>query len=152
MSRHVEVVRCACRAWGEGDVSTIRELCATDVVADGGVLWPEGKGSVQGVDAIMRAFESIMAAFEHNELIPGGFLEAEGNKLVVPLLWRGVSAASRATVEQRLVAAYTFKDDLVVSIAWFARLDDALDALDLPRSLADRSLADGDSDGARDER
>jgi ketosteroid isomerase-like protein len=136
MSRHVEAVRRTYQAWGEGDISTIRELFAPDVVADGGVLWPEGKGSVRGVDAVMRAFASIMAAFERSELIPEGFLEA-GDTLVAPLLWRGVSAASRSVVEQRLIAAYGFRDDQIASIAWFGGLDEALDALGLPRSFAE---------------
>ncbi len=137
-------MRRACRAWGEGDVSTIRELCAADLTAYGGLLWPEGKGSVQGVDQIMAAFESIMGAFERNELIPEAFLEV-GDILVAPLLWRGVSAASQAVVEQRLVATYEFRDDQVVSIAWFGGLDQALDAVGIPYSAAEGVLVDPES-------
>ncbi len=146
MSRHVEAVRRACRAWGEGDVSTIRELCAPDLIADGGLLWPEGKGGVQGVDQIMAVFESIMGAFERNELIPEAFLEA-GDILVAPLLWRGVSAASKAVVEQRLVATYEFRGDQIVSIAWFGGLHEALDAVGIPYSAAEGVLVDREIPG-----
>lgn len=142
MSReNVEAVRRACRAWGAGDVATIRELYAPDVTADGGVLWPEGSGSVQGADAIIRTFQSIMAAFERSELIPEGFIEV-GDTLVVPLLWRGVPPGSNSFVEQRLVGAYRFRQGRIVFISWFAALEEALDALGLPRSAAEDLVAD----------
>jgi ketosteroid isomerase-like protein len=144
--QHVDAVRRACVAWGAGDIPTIRELYATDVVADGGVLWPEGSGSVRGVDAVIAAFESIMTAFERSELIPEGFLEAS-DTLVVPLLWRGISPGSDSAVEQRLIGSYRFTHGRIAHIAWFATLDQALDALGLPRSAAE-SLLDADADAA----
>jgi ketosteroid isomerase-like protein len=132
---HVELVRNACAAWGEGDISVFREMYAPDVVASGGVLWPEGEGSVRGADAIMSNFEAIMAAFERSELIPEGFLDS-GDTLVVPLLWRGSLRGSDSFIEQRVTCAYRFKDGLIVYTAWFEALEQALDALGLPHSAA----------------
>ena len=40
--RHADMVRRACQAWCDGDISVYREMYAPDVVAEGGGLWPEG--------------------------------------------------------------------------------------------------------------
>jgi ketosteroid isomerase-like protein len=132
----VDAVRSACSAWAAGDLAGIRELYHDDATADGGALWPEGSGSVQGADRIVATFASIMSVFERSELIPEGFLEA-GDTLVVPLLWRGVLAGSSGVVEQRIVGTYRFKDGLIVFLAWYADLHEALETLGLPASAAD---------------
>ncbi len=149
LRQHVDAVRRACEAWGTGDLATIRELYAPDVIADGGALWPEGRGAVHGADAVINAFASIMGAFEYSELIPEGFLEA-GDTLVVPLLWRGVSSESKSFVEQRLVGAYRFNDGRIAFIAWFAGIEEALDGLGLPRSAAEDLLAVDQTPGHTD--
>jgi hypothetical protein len=144
MSReHVEVVRRACSAWGDGEISTFREMYSPGVVAYGGGLWPDADGSVHGVDAIIHNFESVKAAFQRSELIPESFLDA-GEKLVVTLLWRGVLPNSDSFIEQRLVCAYEFSDGLIVYTGWFDGLTEALDALELPRSVALKLVPDGE--------
>jgi ketosteroid isomerase-like protein len=130
---NVHMVQRACAAWCEGDISIYREMYAPDVVASGGRLWPEGEGSVAGVDAVIRNFESLLAAFERSELIPESYLEA-GETLVVRLLWRGLLRGSETPVEQRLVCAYKFRDGLIAYTAWFEDIHDALRAVGLPES------------------
>ncbi len=132
----MDTVRRACSAWCQGDISIYREMYAPDVVAAGGRLWPEGEGSVAGVDAVMGHFGSLLAAFERSELIPEAVVE-EGDNLVVRLLWRGVVHGSETPVEQRLICAYRFRDGLIVYQAWFAELVEALDAVGMPPSAAD---------------
>jgi ketosteroid isomerase-like protein len=130
VSQRVDTVRKVCQAWGARDISTLHDLYALDVVADAGELWPEGTGSVHGVEAVMGAFESIMSAFDSSELVPEGFLET-GDTLVIPLLWRGRSEGSQSFVEQRLVAAYGFRGRLIAEMRWFPSLERALGALGL---------------------
>jgi len=132
---HIDTVSRACSAWCQGDISIYREMYAADVVASGGRLWPEQEGSVEGVDAVMGQFESLLAIFERSELIPEAFLE-DGNSLVVRLLWRGLVRGSESPVEQRLVCAYRFRAGLIIYQAWFAELAEALDAVGLPLSAA----------------
>lgn len=134
-SERADTVRRACQAWGAGDLATLRDLYVADVSADGGELWPEGSGSVHGVDAVLGAFEAIMSVFERSELIPEGFLEA-GDTMVVPLLWRGRPTGSESFVEQRLVGSYGFRGERIAEIRWFASLEGALDGLELPSELA----------------
>jgi ketosteroid isomerase-like protein len=115
---HADMVRRACQAWCDGDISVYREMYAADVVAEGGGLWPEGEGSEQGVEAVIANFESILAAFESSELVPEAFHEA-GDSLVAALLWRGVLPGADAPIEQRLACAYRFRDGLIAYTAWF---------------------------------
>jgi ketosteroid isomerase-like protein len=127
---HADMVRRACQAWCDGDISVYREMYAPDVVAEGGGLWPEGDGSVQGVDAVIANFESILRAFERSELIPERFIES-GDALAAQLLWRGVIPGTEKPVEQRIVCAYRFRGELIVYTAWHAELDEALASLGL---------------------
>lgn len=154
---NVHAVGRACAAWGQADMSVLREIYAPDVIAEGGALWPEGAGRVQGVEVIISTYETLMAAFEHSEVIPESLIDAD-DLVILSMLWRGVFQGSRAAIEQRLVGAFHFRDGLIVFIAWHAELEPALDAAGLPRSAADRltpfadALADsptpaGDSSG-----
>jgi ketosteroid isomerase-like protein len=127
---HIEIVRRACQAWCDGDISVYREMYAPDVVAEAGGLWPEDKGSVRGVDAVIANFESLIRAFERSELIPKRFYEAD-DALVVELIWRGVLAGSDTPIEQRLACAYRFRGQLIVHTAWYADLSEALESVGL---------------------
>lgn len=127
---HVELVRRACQAWCEGDISIYREMYASDVVAEGGGMWPEGEGSVGGIDAVMANFESIIAAFERTELIPVRHVEGD-EVLAVELIWRGLLAGAQKPVEQRLACAYRFRDGLITHTAWYSELAEAADAVGL---------------------
>jgi ketosteroid isomerase-like protein len=132
---HIDTVRRACAAWCQGDISIYRKMYAPDVVASGGQLWPEREGSVEGVDALICNFDSLMSTFERSELIPEAFVEDDAS-LVVRLLWRGFLRGSDTPVEQRLICAYRFRERLIVYQAWFAELAEALDAVGLPASAA----------------
>jgi ketosteroid isomerase-like protein len=136
IAENVEAVARVCAAWGASDLSAIREIYAPDVVAEAGDLWPEGRGAIHGADAIMRTFESILATFVHNELIPQSLLDAE-DVLLVPSLWRGVLKGSEAAVEQHLVLAYRFRERRAVFVAWYADIEEALERIGLPRPAAD---------------
>lgn len=127
---HADMVRRACEAWTEGDISVYREMYTPDVVADGGGLWPEGEGAITGADAVIANFESILAAFERSELIPQRFYEQE-DRLVAELLWRGTLPGSGSPIEQQIACAYRFRDGLIAYTAWHPDARSALDALQM---------------------
>jgi ketosteroid isomerase-like protein len=127
---HIEIVRRACEAWCEGDISVYREMYAPDVIADPGGLWPEGEWAAEGIDAVMGTFESILGVFERSELVPEDF-HSDGDALVAALLWRGVIAGADVPIEQRIACAYRFKDGLIAYTAWFAELSEAAAAVGL---------------------
>ena len=132
---HADMVRRACQAWCDGDISVYREMYTPDVIAEGGGLWPEGEGSIKGADAVIGNFESIMAAFQRSELIPLHFF-GEGDALAVSLLWRGVPPGSQAPIEQRLACAYRFRDGLIAHTSWYPTLPEALAAVGLDEAHA----------------
>ncbi len=134
---NVHAVGRACAAWGEADMSVLREIYAPDVAAEGGALWPEGAGRVQGRETIIRVFETLIGTFEHSEVIPESLIDAD-DLVILSMLWRGVFQGSDTAIEQRLVGAFHFRDGLIVFIAWHAELESALDAAGLPRSAVDR--------------
>jgi ketosteroid isomerase-like protein len=136
----IEVVQRACAAWGSGDLAVLYDLYTPDVTADGGRLWFETQGLVEGVDAVVHGFAELIGAFERNELIPEAVIEA-GDTLVVPLSWRGLPAGSTTYVEQRLVGSFTFRDGRIAAMAWFLSLEDALEANGMPRSAAANLVA-----------
>jgi ketosteroid isomerase-like protein len=126
-SENVETVRRACEAWGTGDISIYREMYAPDVTAYAGQLAPElPGGEFTGVNQIMAVLESLMATFEHSELLPGEFIE-EGDTLVAPVVMRAVTKESEATIEWHLAIAYRFRDGLIAHQAWYPTLEEALE-------------------------
>ncbi len=140
MSREmIEVVQRACKAWGTGDFDVFREIYTADVVAHGGQLWPETGQPARGVDDVVGNFSAITAMFERNELVPEAVIEA-GDTLVVELLWRGLARRGSNFIEQRLAGTFTFRDARIASMAWFAGVDQALDALGLPHSAIERMI------------
>ena len=143
---HAELVRRACQAWCDGDISVYREMYAPDVVAEGGGLWPEGEGSARGVEAVMASFESILNAFERSELVPMRFV-GKGDALAAELVWRGVLPGAERPVEQQLVCAYRFRDGLINYTAWYPDLEHALEALGLGELLAEGAAAQQDTAG-----
>jgi ketosteroid isomerase-like protein len=131
---NIETVKRACAAWGTGDISIYPAMYAPDVTAHAGMLAPEvPDGEVTGVADIMRIFESLLATFDHSELKPEGFYE-DGDRLVVPLLMRAVTRESPVPIEWRVVAAYRFRDGLIAHQAWYETREEALDAVEVPRS------------------
>ena len=128
LAPHSEMVRRACEAWCDGDISVYREMYTPDVVAEGGSMWPEGDGSETGVERLIANLESIMSAFERSELIPEKFHE-HGDALLAEILWRGALPGAETPVEQRVVCAYRFRDGLIAYTAWFSTLAEAAAAL-----------------------
>ena len=116
----IAVVQRACQAWGTGDLGILYELYTPDVTADGGKLWLETDRVIEGVDAVVNGFAELIGAFEHNELVAEGAIEA-GDTLVVPLLWRGLAQGSTSFFEQRLIGNFTFRDGRIASMMWLDR-------------------------------
>jgi ketosteroid isomerase-like protein len=127
---NVETIKRACEAWGTGDISIYREMYAHDVIAYAGSLAPEVTGELEGRDRVMDILESFLETFEYSELLPGEFLE-DGDVVVVPILMRARPRGSTGTIEWRLVAAYRFRDGLIVHQSWHQTREEALEAAGL---------------------
>ncbi len=128
---HADMVRRACAAWSDGDISVYREMYTPDVVADGGELWME-EGSVQGVEAVIAGFEPLLQAFDRSELVPM-HLHEEGDSLVAELQWRGWLPGAETPVEQQIASAYRFEGGLIAFQGWYQDLEAARTAVGMSR-------------------
>jgi ketosteroid isomerase-like protein len=120
----VEIVREGYDAWNRGNFDVLRRIYASEVTADAGELWPSS-GEVTGADAIIAAFESIQATFEHCELVPEQYIE-HGESVVVPTVWKGTLVGSSSVIRERVIAVYTLRASRIARIAYFEHLDDAM--------------------------
>ena len=123
-TENVDTVRRGYDAWNRGDLDAVREIYAPDVIANAGGLWPAA-GEVEGPEAIIHEFASILAIFETSELVPEEFIE-RGDTVVVPTCWRGTLAGSGSVIEQHLACVYTLRDALVIRIDYVESLEQAL--------------------------
>jgi ketosteroid isomerase-like protein len=125
-SERTDAIRRAHEAWNQGDFEGVRSLYADDITADAGVMWPSS-GTLSGKEPIIERFASIRETFEDSEVIPDDYIE-RGDTVIVPTRWRGVVGGS--TIEQHVVAAYTFRGPQVSHIAYYDSLDAAFEALE----------------------
>ena len=124
-SENVDTVRRGYDAWNKADLDAVREIYAPDVIANAGGLWPAA-GEVEGPEAIIDAFASILSTFESSELVPEDFIEY-GDTVVVPTRWRGTLAGSGSVIEQHLACVYTLRDAQVTRIDYLGSLAEALE-------------------------
>lgn len=123
MRDNVETIRHGYEVWNRGDLDALAAIYAPDVTADAGVLWPSA-GVIEGAQAIIDAYASIIATFEESEVLADEYIE-RGDCVYVPTRWRGLLPGSADVVEQKVVATYTLRAGRIVHIGYFASLEDA---------------------------
>jgi ketosteroid isomerase-like protein len=121
---NVDTVRRGYDARNRGDLDAVREIYAPDVIANAGELWPVA-GEVEGAEAIIDAFASILSTFESSELVPEEFIE-RGNTVVVPTCWRGTLAGSGSVIQQHLACVYTLRHARITRIDYVETVEEAL--------------------------
>jgi ketosteroid isomerase-like protein len=125
----VKTVRLGYEAWNRGDLDALRAIYSPDVTAEAGELWTSS-GKVSGPDAIIGAFASIFATFEHCELVAEEYIE-RGEVVVVPTVWQGTLVGSDSVIKEHVNAVYTLRDGRICRIAYFQHLDEALERAEL---------------------
>jgi ketosteroid isomerase-like protein len=128
VSGDIDLVRWLTVAYNRGDLDTLREHYASDIVVDAGELWP-ALGAVHGVDRVLAEFASIFGTFERVEVIADDYLE-RGGAVVVPSRWCGTMSGSDSVIEQAVTVVYRVHDGHVTSIQYFTDLAAALAAAD----------------------
>ena len=130
----VETVRLGYEAWNRGELDSLRSIYSPDVRAEAGELWP-ASGEVQGADAIIGAFASILATFEHCELVPEEYIDC-GTTVVVPTIWQGTLVGSKSMIKEHVNAVYVLRDGRICRIAYFERIEDAMECAALEGTSA----------------
>ena len=121
----IQTVRLGYEAWNRGDLDALRSIYSADVTAEAGELWP-ASGAVSGPDAIISAFASILAVFEHCQLVPEEYID-RGDVIVVPTIWQGTLVGSDSVIKERVNAVYTLRDGQICRIAYFDHIEDAME-------------------------
>ncbi len=99
MSReNVKVVPAGLDAWNAGDMVALRDFYAPDLVVHSPENWPE-PGPFVGLDAAMRQFEQVRAAWDADRLnLVEGLVDA-GDRVVGRLIWEGLGHGPAAAME-----------------------------------------------------
>jgi ketosteroid isomerase-like protein len=127
---NIRMVRRACEAWGEGDISSYRQMYASDATAYAGTLAPEVIGEMKGPEEIITRLESLLATFDESQLIPTDFIE-DGDVLVVKMLMRARPHESSSWIEWRISVVYRFHENRISHQAWYTDHAEALEAAGL---------------------
>ena|SRR6187397_227208 len=126
---NVEIVRSFYRAWARGDLPGPVELMDSEIEYVNPVRAVE-PGTRRGLTAFTGAVEKVFEGLDAWEIEPEEFRTA-GDQVVVVISYRARVHGSRADVEARESALWTFRDGKVVRYAWFHGPADALEAAGL---------------------
>jgi ketosteroid isomerase-like protein len=125
---NVEIVRSAFEAWNAGDMDTVLELTAPDVVIRPPEGWPE-PGPVVGREAVRRQWEQMRDTFDADVLQPVSDFLAVADHVLVRFIWRGAGRGPQADLE--MTAVYTVRKGRVLGQDFFWDHAEALEAVGL---------------------
>jgi ketosteroid isomerase-like protein len=129
MSReNVEIAQAAFAAWNLGDMDALRELYDPDAIARPLENWLDG-GLAVGRDAILRQFERIREALDHDVLEPVTEFTAIADHVVVRYLWQGTGHGPDMNMDMTLI--YTIRRSRIFEVEFFWDYAEALEAVGL---------------------
>ncbi len=124
----VEITRAVFAAWNTGDMGTLRELYAPDVI----VRAPEGcpePGPFVGREAVMRQWEQLRETWDADALeLLSDFIDA-ADRVAVRHIWRGAGHGPEAAME--MTSPFTVRKGRIVFLEFFWDHNEALEALGL---------------------
>jgi len=132
MSReNVEAIRRAWEAGQRGDLEAGLDVFAPDVEMD---LTGGGRvdaGVYSGREALRRALEDWMSAWDSTVLEPREFIDAGDDALIVRVEVRGRSRQTGLDLGREFYWLYTMRDGRAIRVREFARRQQALEAVGL---------------------
>ena len=116
---NIEVMKQAYAAFNSGDISKVLGMFGDDIV----FKWPpvEGVGwtkTWRGKDELDQFFEELGAAEDVEEAAPEQFI-AQGDKVVVPFLFRSRVKATGRPNNVRVVQVFTLRDGNIQEVDSF---------------------------------
>ena len=126
MPDNADLIRQLAERWNAGDFERVVGLFAEDAVLLNGPDWPE-QAPTRGRDGIRSGIAEWQAAWETSE-IELGRMEELGETIVMEGSWitRGRSSGVSGKMPGSVV--FTFRDEKIASLEWFADYDSALAA------------------------
>lgn len=126
---NVELCRRAYDRWNGEEYEAFLALLSPDVELVEGAYTPE-VGVYRGREGIKRWVSSNSGAFNQARFEPVRFIEAD-DAVVIELLFHGQGTSSGAEVTARYAHALRIREGMIVYIAAFPGLEQALEAVGL---------------------
>ena len=116
---NVEVMKQAYAAFNSGDISKVLGTFADDIVFQ----WPPVQGvgwtkTRRGKEELARFFEELAAAEDVEEAAPQQFI-AQGDKVVVPFLFRSTVKATGRPNNNSMLQIFTLRDGKIREVESF---------------------------------
>ena len=127
-SENVEVVRAAYEAYNARDMDALSELYDPDAIIVRGLDgWPE-PGPFVGRENVMRAFETLRAAWDSDTLEDVRLIDA-GDRVVGRSTWRGIGSGPELNMDQTVMV--TLRKGKIFLMEYFWDHAEALETLGL---------------------
>jgi len=132
---NVDRLRAGYEALDKGDMETLQQFIHPQAEMHDRPEIPDATTYV-GWDGIVLSLRASRETFDDFHFIPQRFHE-NGDRIVVILTMTGTGRASGVPVEERIAHVWRIEDGRAVELHAYSDPADALDAVGLPRALAD---------------
>jgi ketosteroid isomerase-like protein len=130
-SERIRIVREGYDGWNRRDFDAMVCRLAPDVLWSTAGVFPGLKPMYRGHDGVRRFWDAMQEAWELIEIKPRLFVEHD-DKVVAQFHFHARGRESGAEVKMDWLHVFTFEDDLVVAVAGYREVDEALAAEGLP--------------------
>jgi ketosteroid isomerase-like protein len=124
---NVELFRRGMRAWNEGDIPAIVEMCHPDVEWTFSDRLPDATGEIRGKAAVQRFFERFTVDWDEISMLAHRVVDV-GDEVVAEVEF---TAKGRDGIEvsMRLVHVWTAKDGEIRRFRGYSTFEEALEAV-----------------------
>ncbi|MGH2992964.1 MAG: nuclear transport factor 2 family protein [Solirubrobacterales bacterium] len=130
-SERIRIVSEGYEGWNRRDFDAMVSLLAPDVEWRTAGVFPGLKPVYHGHDGVGRFWQSMQEAWEIIEINPHRFVEHD-DKVLAEFHFHAKGRGSGAEVKMEWIHVFTFGDDLVVVVAGYRTIEEALAAEGIP--------------------
>ena len=130
-SERVRIVSAGYEGWNRRDPEALLADLAPDVEWRTAGVFPGLKDVYRGHEGVREFWRSMQEAWEIIEIAPRAFVE-HGDKVLAEFHFYAKGRGSGATVEMEWTQVFTFRGDVVVTVAGYSTVEAALEAEGIP--------------------
>jgi ketosteroid isomerase-like protein len=130
-SERIRIVREGYDGWNRRDFDAMVCSLAPDVRWSTAGVFPGLKPMYRGHDGVRRFWDAMQEAWELIEINPDLLVEYD-DKVVAQAHFHAKGRESGAGVQMDWIHVFTFEDDLVVAVAGYREIDEALASEGMP--------------------
>jgi uncharacterized protein len=134
--QNVDLIRKGYEAWNRGDVEGVLNRLEADVDWQGYTHVPEA-GTIRGRDEVRAALERFLDAWEHLDIGLVDIFEANDDRVVALVRFRGIGKGSGVEVNGGVDAhVWSIREGKVAGVKMYQGTREALEAAGLPKQRA----------------